>query len=94
MRMQLSIQDLNPMLVQLIAVHKIYPDSNVHGANMEPIWGRQDPGGPHVGPMNFAIWAPRPRLLTRITVEVWEWIINFTSHFVIDVIIYPCWDSS
>ena len=32
------------------------PDSKVHGANMEPIWGRQDPGGPHVGPMNFAIW--------------------------------------
>ena len=29
----------------------------VHGANMGPIWGRQDPGGPHVGPMNFAIWA-------------------------------------
>ena len=28
----------------------------VHGANMVPIWGRQDPGGPHVGPMNFAIW--------------------------------------
>ena len=26
------------------------------GANMEPIWGRRDPGGPHVGPMNFAIW--------------------------------------
>ena len=20
------------------------------------IWGRQDPGGPYVGPMNFAIW--------------------------------------
>ena len=33
-----------------------YPDSNVHGANMGPIWGRQDPGGPHVGPMNFAVW--------------------------------------
>ena len=32
------------------------PDSKVHGANMEPIWGRQDPGGRHVGPMNFAIW--------------------------------------
>ena len=32
------------------------PDSNVHGANMGPIWGRQDPGGPHVGPMNFAMW--------------------------------------
>ena len=30
-----------------------YPDSKVHGANMGPIWGWQDPGGPHVGPMNF-----------------------------------------
>ena len=32
------------------------PDSKVHGANMGPNWGRQDPGGLHVGPMNFAIW--------------------------------------
>ena len=32
------------------------PDSKTHGANMGPIWGRRDPGGPHVGPMNFAIW--------------------------------------
>ena len=32
------------------------PDSKVHGATMGPIWGWQDPGGPHVGPMNFAIW--------------------------------------
>ena len=29
--------------------------SKVHGAKMGPTWGRQDPGGPHVGPMNFAI---------------------------------------
>ena len=32
------------------------PDSKVHGANTGPTWGRQDPGGPHVGPMNLAIW--------------------------------------
>ena len=32
------------------------PDNKVHEANMGPIWGRQDPGGPYVGPMNFAIW--------------------------------------
>ena len=32
------------------------PDSKVHGANIGPIWGRQDPGGPHVGLMNLAIW--------------------------------------
>ena len=34
----------------------VSPDSKVHGANMGRICGRQDPGGPHVGPMNFAIW--------------------------------------
>ena len=31
------------------------PDSKVHGANTGPIWGRHDPGEPHVGPMNFAL---------------------------------------
>ena len=35
-----------------------YPNSNVHGANMGPIWGWQDPGGPHVGPMNLVVWVP------------------------------------
>ena len=34
----------------------IVPDSKVHGANMGPIWDRQGSGGPHVGPMHFAIW--------------------------------------
>ena len=37
-------------------ITKKIPDSKVHGTNMGPIWGRQSPGGPHVGPMNFAIW--------------------------------------
>ena len=32
------------------------PESMVHGANMGPIWDRQDPGGPHVGPMDLVIW--------------------------------------
>ena len=41
----------------IFAIFSYLPDSRVHGANMGPIWGRQDPGGPHVGPMNFAIWA-------------------------------------
>ena len=55
-------------LLQAISKHKhmltwlklhvthMVPDSKVHGANMGSIWGRQDPGGPHVGPMNLAIW--------------------------------------
>ena len=34
----------------------VSPDSKVHGANMGPSWGRQDPDGPHVGSIDFAIW--------------------------------------
>ena len=34
-----------------------YPDIKVHGANVGPTRGRHDPGGPHVGHINFAIWA-------------------------------------
>ena len=30
--------------------------SKVHGANMEPIVGQEDPGESHVGPTDFAIW--------------------------------------
>ena len=33
----------------------LFPDSKVCGANIGPIWGWHDPGGPHVGPMNFVI---------------------------------------
>ena len=32
------------------------PDSKVHGVNMGHTWGRQDPGGTHVGHMKIAIW--------------------------------------
>ena len=31
------------------------PDNKVHEAYMGSTWGRQDPCGPHVGPMNLAI---------------------------------------
>ena len=44
------------LLFGQIISSKIFPGSRVHGANMGPIWGRQDPGGPHDGPMNLAIW--------------------------------------
>ena len=32
-------------------------DSKVHGVTVGPIWGRHDPAGSHVGPINLAIWA-------------------------------------
>ena len=50
------------LLQQIAAVSMINhtrgtnPDNKVHGANMGPIWGRQDPGEHHVGHMNFDIW--------------------------------------
>ena len=49
-------------LLTSVAVYTTYirgkhPDSKVRGAKMGPIWSRQDPGGSHVGPINFAIWA-------------------------------------
>ena len=36
-----------------VSMQRGFPDSKVHGAHIGPIWGRQDPGGPYVGPMNF-----------------------------------------
>ena len=51
------------------------PDSKVHGANMGHIWGRQDPGGPHVDPMNFAIWViyHRSAHILRHFQCYWSW---------------------
>ena len=37
-----------------------YPDNKIHGTNMGPTWGRQDPGGPHFGHINLAIWVYIP----------------------------------
>ena len=54
---------LNSFNVQqtLSCCHIDCPDSKVHGANMGPMWGRQDPGGPHIGPKNLAIWGVVPK---------------------------------
>ena len=51
------------------------PDSKVHGAKMGPIWGRQVPGGPHVGPMNFAI-RDVLSLVAWPQTNLWELIIS------------------
>ena len=53
---------------RLNACSQTYPDSKVHGANMGPTWGRQGPGGPHVGPMNFAIWG-----VIKDEAKTWSW---------------------
>ena len=47
---------LRQYVVWMLSQSETNPDSKVHVTNIGPIWGRQDPGGTHVGPMNFAIW--------------------------------------
>ena len=54
-----------------------FPDSKVHGANMGPIWGRQDPDGPHVCPTNLAIWVVIWCLISEVRL-VWESYRRFT----------------
>ena len=51
----------------MLQSHLNVPDNKVHEANMGLIWGRQDPGGPHVGPMNFAIWGVARTREHRVT---------------------------
>ena len=47
--------DIDSVLYHVRTMFIGYPDYKVHGANMGPIWGRQDPCGPNDGPMNFSI---------------------------------------
>ena len=48
----------------------MYPNSKGHGANMGPTWDRQDPGWPHVGHLNLAIWVYFPaNILGKIILD-------------------------
>ena len=51
------------------------PDS--HEANIGPIWGQQVPDGPHVGPMNFAIWLWSDGPMTTLF-DIWPWRFHRT----------------
>ena len=55
---QYPIDEATRIDVQSILIKSL--DNKVRRANMGSIWGRQDPGGPKVGPMNFAIWVISP----------------------------------
>ena len=47
-------------------------DSKIHGANMGPSWVLPAPGGPHVGPMNLAIWVCCSYTHRR-RFSLWDW---------------------
>ena len=54
-----------------LAVFLQHPDSKVHGANIGPIWGRQDPGGPHelcyLGKSFFRLTSKKHQRLVSLT---------------------------
>ena len=54
------------------------------GANMKPIWGRQGPGGPHVGPTNFAIWVVILKVCI-IETKVIFWFIEIQRNMILNV---------
>ena len=59
------------------------PDSKVHGANMGPTWGRQDPDGSHIGPMNHGIWASESSMTKGVLLRLYprsSLVIRFYQH--------------
>ena len=52
----MGLQGLDVKIEHDLRPENMAYDSKVHGANRGPIWGRHDPGWPHGGPINFAIW--------------------------------------
>ena len=46
------------------------PESKVGEANVGTIWGREDPGRPHLGPMNLAIRDVKGIIRVGLSVEL------------------------
>ena len=66
---------------------------------MGPIWGRQDPGGPHDGLMNFAIWNVYCTLQWNAGGQNWSVFIDIVTiaglrkrqGFPLCSMPFPCW---
>ena len=67
-----SKDTLNDLRETALFIHGAYSLLPLIARFMGPIWGRQDPGGPHVGPMNLAIWDYSPHFIMElITYTCW-----------------------
>ena len=55
-KVSVELIQLYSVLPCILIPVKTLPDIKIPGANMGLIWGQTDPDGPHVGPMNCAIW--------------------------------------
>ena len=61
---------ISPIMKKMMVCLRIITQiARFMGANMGSIWGPKDPGGPHIGPMNFAIW----ELLRHASEPVKSW---------------------
>ena len=50
---------------------------------MGPSWGQQDPSGPHVGPMNFAVCVYFGNVVSRVPhEETQEYMNMICSHLI------------
>ena len=61
------------------------PDNKVHGVYMGPTWGRQGPGWPHVGPMNFSIRVFYDAMVTEVTDTWGHWHMRSLTHEATDM---------
>ena len=61
------------MIIDCMTPHDT-PDGKVHGANMRPTWVLWSPGGPHVGPMNLALWQCSMYLPPAVVIHQYETI--------------------
>ena len=92
---------------QISATHQcrlgVDPDSKAHRANKGPTWGQQDPGGPHVGPMNFVIWSRTNNVVSFVYSAFYKISCRWLSsrlqqhtgdmavlHWAIDVSLFVC----
>ena len=74
----LHVCSVSSCYVQFINV--ILSDSKVRGANMGPIWGWHEAGGPHVSPLNFAIWFHKNGNASQMTSSITDPTIKFRGN--------------
>ena len=67
----------------------ISPDSKVHGGKIGPSWDQQDPGEPHVGPVNFAFLVNIEMAPRKIYLISQFWSVGFCCMIRLLVVTYP-----
>ena len=68
----------NSHCIKVNSVLGNYPDSKDHGANMGSIWVLSAPGGPHIGPMDLAIWVSTLRIVLYGPYIIWHLLPFFS----------------